>query len=225
MSVGGWRPPEPTGRSSGLGRGARTASMWGARGLGADGPVWPQGAAPCALVSSLEGQWPPSRAQGGGRHSEEARLKTPATPRWRGQRASSSEVEDTGEHSPPPDGRLAAARPGTRVWGSRTSEGSSGSAQASFLTPGGQGCPPSGPPTHGSLLRCSASPPLAGAVLRPVSWAGRHGMPSFGPGRRIPLGPVENWKSRTPADASPPLGPLTEEGSRPGQDSSILSAQ
>ena len=101
MSVGGWRPPEPTSCSSRLGRGAHTASMWGARGLGADGPVWPQRAAPCDSVSSLEGQWPPSRGQGGGRHSEEARLKTPATPRWRGRRASSSEVEDTGEYSPP----------------------------------------------------------------------------------------------------------------------------
>ena len=106
------------------------AGAWGPHGvnLGSLGPwgwgVGPQGAAPCASVSSLEGQQPPSGAQDGGRHSEEAQLKIPATPCWRGRQASSSEVEDTRGHSLPAGGRPAAAR----VWGSRASGRSSGSA-------------------------------------------------------------------------------------------------
>lgn len=78
------------------------AGAWGLHGVsvGSPGPrgwdVGPEGGAPCTSVSSLEGERLPSGAQGGRRHSEEALLKTPATPRWRGRWAPSSEAEDTG---------------------------------------------------------------------------------------------------------------------------------
>lgn len=123
----------------------------GALGLGCGA----RGGAPCTSVSSLEGQRLPSGAQGGGRHSEEARLKTPATPRWRGRKAPSSEAEDTGEHSPPAGGR--PRHPRLRSQDQREEQRlCSRRPSRPGAAPGGQGCPPprTPHPARGSLWAC-----------------------------------------------------------------------
>ena len=88
---------------------------------------------------------------------------------------------------------------------------------------------------YSKQLPVSGAPGPAGgaAVLQQASFLARgspggHGCPPLrppAPSTQIPLGSVENWKSRTPADPSPPPGPLMEWGSHPGQEGSIPPAQ
>lgn len=174
MSVEGRHPPEPTGCSSELGRGACTVSVWGARGLGAG--MWGQrgcslhlGFLPGGAAAAQWGTgWGQALRGGSAQDSSNASLARPEGSLLRGR----------GHGRAQPTRRRQAAAPASEVPG--PAGGAAALQQASF-------------PARGS--------PRGSGLPSPQDPA---------PGTRIPLGPVENWKSRTPGDPSSPLGPLME---------------